>query len=170
MACRCELRDLSKLNGKKIFVDANILIYLFWPTGATNWENKYASAFARLKKQKNSLFIDFCVVSEVINRVIRIEWNRKQSGRSFKVFRDSRDGQKALSEIYTIVKDSILKNFDIIGMEYNKDDIESFLVVDELDFNDKSAIKICKNNDFILLTHDRDFEKSGIDIITALKP
>ena len=41
------------------------------------------------------------------------------------------------------------------------------LVVDTLDFNDKIIYDICKTYNLVLLTHDADFSKSDIDILSA---
>ena len=41
--------------------------------------------------------------------------------------------------------------------------------VDELDFSDKAIIRICEDNQFILLTNDTDFKNSNIDIISCHK-
>ena len=167
MAVKYKLQDVSKLNNRKIFVDANVLIYLFWPTGTVHWENNYASAFARLLKQKNQLFVDFCVLSEVINRMIRIEPEIQQKKTKYKNFRDSQEGKNVLMDIYLIVKEHILKKINITGKVYEREDIEAFLIVDELDFIDKSTVSICNKNNFVLFTDYKDFKNSDIDILTG---
>ena len=166
MAVKYKLQDLPNLSDKKIFVDANVLIYLFWPTGANHWERNYASALARLLKQGNQMLIDFCVLSEVVNHMMRIEHNKLQTMAPYKDFRDSQEGRDALLDIYFIVKEHILKIFNIVGKIYGQKEIENFLIVDELDFVDKSIINICKENDFVLLTNDKDFRDTDIDILT----
>lgn len=76
MAVNYRIQDIDRLIGRDIFFDANILIYLFWPVGKRDIENKYAEAFSKLLKQRNSLNIDFNVISEVVNRIIRIEYDK----------------------------------------------------------------------------------------------
>ena len=66
-----------------------------------------------------------------------------------------------------IVKDNILPNFEIQGKAYTKADIESFLQVDSLDFMDKAFIPICKENNCILLTNDKDFANTDIEILSS---
>lgn len=167
MAVKYKLQDLPKLSGRMIFVDANVLIHLFWLTGANFWEQKYASVFARLLQQGNPLFVDFLIISEVINRMMRIEHNNRQPNSTYKAFRDSQDGEKALSNIYLIVKEHILKRVKVVGKIFERKDIEAFLVVNELDFVDKSTVNICKENNFVLLTNDRDFANADIDLLTC---
>ena len=42
MAKNYKLQDFTQLPDRNIFVDANILIYLFWPTGQHAYESNYA--------------------------------------------------------------------------------------------------------------------------------
>lgn len=167
MATNYKLQDYTHLLGKDIFVDANVLIYLFWPSGRHFFESNYARVFRDLLRQGNCLFIDFLVVSEVVNRVLRIEYQKLNSTQSFKDFRNSQDGRDVISDIYIIIQNEILNNFQVIGKTFNKSEIESFLMVDQLDFADKAIASICIDNNFILLTNDRDFKNSGLDILTG---
>jgi len=167
MATKYRLQDVAQLNGRGIFLDANILIYLFWPTGQHNFEQNYARVFSDLLRQKNNLFVDFLVISEVINRVVRIEHQKINPTQRFKDFRNSPDGQEVLSDIYMIVKNDILDRFSIIGKAFSKQDIENSLVVDELDFADKGIAQICRENVLVLLTNDKDFKNTDLDILTG---
>jgi predicted nucleic acid-binding protein len=167
MPTKYRLQDFPQLAGKDIFFDANVLIYLYWPTGQYFYEDNYASTFRNLLRQGNNLCIDFLVISEVINRVIRIEHKREDPTVSFKTFRNSEKGKEALEDIYLIIKEEILNRFSIIESSYNEGKIDSFLTVNELDFVDKALAAICSDNNFVLLTNDGDFKNSGLDIITG---
>jgi predicted nucleic acid-binding protein len=167
MTTNYKLQDFAHLSGKDIFVDANVLIYLFWPTGQHTYESNYARVFRNLLKQGNCLYVDFLVISEVVNRVLRFEYQKLNSNLSFKDFRDNQDGKKVISDIYLIVQNEILNHFKIIGKIFNKSDIEDFLMVDQLDFVDKAIVSICSDNNLVLLTNDRDFKNSGLDILTG---
>lgn len=168
MAARYSLKETSRLQNKNIFVDANVLIYCFWGTGAHFWEQRYASVFKTLLHQQYSLFVDFVVISEIINRVLRIEQKKLQPENSdFKGFRDSQSGKNILSDIFLIVKDNILPKFNIVGEVFNKQEIENLLTVDDLDFVDKFTVEICKKNSLVLLTNDKDFRNADVDILTA---
>lgn len=167
MGVKYRLQDVSLLQDRKIFVDANVLIYLFWPTGSYYYERNYAQVFNSLLKQGNDFCVDIFVISEIINRILRTEHNQLQPTKRFKDFRDSVEGKQALSDIHLIIKNNILPRFDIAGKNYNKSEIERFLVVDELDFVDKSTYTICKENSFVLLTNDKDFKNTDLDILTG---
>ncbi|TAF33482.1 MAG: type II toxin-antitoxin system VapC family toxin [Cytophagales bacterium] len=167
MATKYRLQDVAQLVGKDVFFDANILIYLFWPTGQYNFEQNYARVFSNLLRQGNNLFVDFLVISEVINRVVRIEHQKLNPTQKFKDFRNSQDGKDALDDIYIIVKNDILNRFNVVGKAFNKQEIESYLAVDELDFVDKATVTLCKENALVLLTNDKDFKNADLDILTG---
>ena len=167
MGTKYRLQDVSQLNGRNIFFDANVLIYLFWPTGQYSYEKNYATVFSNLLRQGNNLFVDFLVTSEVINRILRNEHQRINPSQKFKDFRNSEDGKDALEDIYIIVKNDILARFNIVGKAFNSQEIESLLSVDELDFVDKATVTLCEENNFVLLTNDKDFRDCGLDMLTG---
>ncbi len=167
MATKYKLQDIAQLNGRDVFLDANILIYLFWPTGQHLFENNYACVFSHLLRQNNKLYVDFLVISEVINRVVRIEHQKLNPAQKFKEFRNSQEGQDTLKDIYLIVKDEILSKLNVIGKAFNKQEIENSLIVDKLDFVDKAIVTLCKKNTLVLLTNDKDFKDSDLDILTC---
>ena len=79
--------NIQSITNKKIFLDANILIYLFGfgtPTSA-NWENQYATLYSKLNKQNNIFVVDYIVISEFVNRAIRIEYDNYLISNNLKV-------------------------------------------------------------------------------------
>jgi len=166
MADRYKLGDIPKLSDRKFFVDANVLIHLFWSTGNMRWETEYATVYSSLLKS-NKLFVDFLVIAEVINKMLKTEYEKKYKAIKYKQFRDSANGQQVLSDIYLIVENQILTNFNVVGNSFSKSDILDFLTIDAFDFLDKGILKTCQDNDFVLLTNDRDFKNANIDILTC---
>ena len=167
MGTNFRLQDFSLIHDRPIFFDANVLLYIFWPTGSHYFEAHYSKVFSNLLKQKNELYIDFIVLSEVINRVIKIEHSNYDKSLKYKKFRDSQEGKDALSDIYLIIKNDILTTFKITGKVLNESEIDGFLVVDILDVNDKFIVELCKENSFVLLTNDKDFKNCDIDVLTG---
>ena len=175
MSNRYNKTNIEQLRNKKIFFDANILIYLFWTTGSS-WEKSYARFYSKLNTQNNTYFIDFIVISEFVNRAIRLEYEKyldenglTKQNYSFKHYRDSLEGQESLSDIYEIVSSEILEKFEVVEKSYSKNTIQSLLIVDELDFSDKAIVQICSENDCVLITNDKDFKNSHIAIISCNK-
>ena len=155
-------------------MDANVLIYLFWPTGQYDYEQHYARVFRNLLRQGNNLFVDFLIISEIVNKVIRIEYKNHLRTNSltefqlkYKDYRNSQDGKDTLNDIYIIIENNILIRFKIVGKVFTERDIKNFLVVDELDFVDKATVSLCKENALVLLTNDRDFKNADLDILTG---
>ncbi|MDD4352498.1 MAG: DUF5615 family PIN-like protein [Candidatus Gracilibacteria bacterium] len=174
MANRYRPQDISSLPEKPIFFDANVIIYVFWPLGKTNWEQTYSSVFGNLLKHKKKMTLDVTVISEVINRTVRFEHENHLTANnltkevcSFKNYRDSQEGKDAIKDIYDILKLKILTSFQILGKAFSQADIEPLLSVDTIDFSDKVILTLCKENDCILLTNDKDFASSNIDILTS---
>lgn len=167
MAVRYRLQDFAQLNGRGIFVDANVWMYLFWPTGQHSFERNYARVFKNLLKQGNHLFINIWVISEIVNRILRIEHQKISPDQKFKDFKNSPDGNKALNDIHIIIKNDILSHFAIVGKSFDKQGIENILVVDKLDFVDKVIVALCEENSLALLTNDGDFKNTGLDILTG---
>ncbi len=174
MATRYSLKDIAAIRDRKIFFDANVLIYLFWPSGSYGWEYAYSSAFGSLLRQHNELIVDFLVVSEIINRAHRLEYEKHlyASGRhkndlTYKSYRDSAEGQAALADIYLVVEANILDRFTVVGKAFLKAEIQSFLTVESMDFVDKGILSTCKENSCVLLTNDKDYKSADIDILTS---
>jgi len=168
MATLYPTNQIQALKSQRIFFDTNVLIYLFWPTGGSpHWERSYASIYRNLLRQNNELVVDFIVISEFINRAMRIELDKFYRGMPYKDFRDSANGQSALADIHVIVEGSILNTFTIVGKAFSKAEIQSILVVDTLDFSDKAIVHTCKENGCVLLTNDADFKIADIEILTA---
>ncbi|HNW81501.1 MAG TPA: DUF5615 family PIN-like protein [bacterium] len=166
--------DIKALSGREFLFDANALIYVFWPSASLLKEREYSSIFNNLLKQKNKMHVDFLVISEVINRVLRIEYekylnanNITKDNLNFKTFRNNADGQQALNEIYNTVKSQIFSVFSVAEKAFTKDEITKFLNNDSLDFNDKGIYAICRENNFILVTNDRDFLNTETEILSS---
>lgn len=174
MAIRYSYIDIPKLNQKSVFFDANVILYIFWPTGSFKSRDKYSSLFSSLLKNKNRVIVDFTVISEVINRAARIEYDkyihangldRKSFG--YKKFRDHTEGQSAINDIYQMIEKKVLNMFDVSGKSFSKTEISGFLKEGKLDFNDKGIEAICKENNYVLLTDDKDFADSEIEILSS---
>lgn len=174
MATKFSLQNITALRDRKVFFDANVLIYLFWPSGSYYLETYYSSAFGSLLRQQNELLVDFLVISETVNRAHRLEYEKHLTANNlsksifpYKKYRDSAEGQSALSDIYLIVETNILSRFTVVGKSFTKSEIQSFLVVEPIDFTDKGILLTCKENACVLFTNDQDFKSADVDILTS---
>jgi stalled ribosome rescue protein Dom34 len=139
------------------------------------WVDPYSKLYKQMRQLKCKTFIDFLVISEFIYRFISIQFKIKNMRKSdFKDFRNSREGKNIIEEIYSHVKNILLRYFIITGKKFLKEDINDFLVINGMDFNDQGIASVCQGNDFILLTNDVDFKNSDLEILSInpelLKP
>ncbi len=169
MRMRYTASNIPNLKNRTVFFDANPLIYIFWPTTTDSKEaDDYGSILATLMKNNVNLVINEIVLSEIINRVLRIEFNKAGLFQEeFKEFRDSAEGKSVQEDIYKIIKNRILNIFQITNESFSKEDFDSMLTVTKLDFNDKLIELLCKKKNMLLLTHDFDFSLSDVDILSA---
>ena len=156
---------------EKVFIDTNILIYLFSPDFVSS-NDKYVEQYSKileiLLENKAQIYISSIVVSEFINRVLRIDYEKnKELYPDFKKdYRKSNEYKdtlklilKQLKKIFKISRkiDDDFMQFDIL--EWYKKDLNQ-----DLDFNDLHIAFIVEKNNFKLLSNDRDFENFGIDL------
>ena len=169
MRMRYTASNIPNLKNRTVFFDANPLIYIFWPTTTDSKEaDDYGSILATLMKNNVNLVINEIVLSEIINRVLRTEFNKTELPKEkFKEFRDSAEGKSVQEDIYKIIKNRILNIFQITNESFSKEDFDSMLTVTKLDFNDKLIELLCKKKNMLLLTHDFDFSLSDVDILSA---
>jgi predicted nucleic acid-binding protein len=173
-ANRYSKQDISNIIDKAVFFDANVVIYIFWPLyPGPHYTQQYSSILGLLIKQGNALKINKIILSEVINRIARLEYQNYLCLNSisipFKEFRDSEEGQSVLQDIYNIIRINILDKFTLSEKSFSIDDIKSLLRVDVLDFNDKLIVAECKENGYLLLTNDADYKDVDIDVLTVNK-
>lgn len=176
MANRYNPSSILSIRDKNIFLDTNVLIYLFGYGTPTkpNWEDQYARLYTNLNRQGNQFVVDFVVIAEFVNFAIRFEHNNylinnglTNQDLSYKDYRNSTEGKDALKDIYLTVTDDILATFEVVERSFSKSDLLMMCHIDSLDFLDKAIVEICKENDLILLTNDKDYKYSPIDILSC---
>lgn len=176
MSLRIKAADIPNFSNRQFFFDANVLLYLFGAvsTPSNQWAvNAYNTVFFNCLKAKSVLCVDITVLSEFINRFIRIEYENylRLNGLNsktfqFKNFRGTTEGIQAAQDIEVVVHGKILKNFKLIGKLFNESDIKSISLVNN-DFNDALIVETCKEHQCVLVTNDADFSGADIDILTA---
>ncbi len=158
--------------GEKIFIDANVLLFLYPPTGKPKSRGAavYSNALSKLLKAKAQSVVDALVLSEYFNRYLRLEYEAlKEDYPRFKDFRSSILGRKisenAVADIKEIVRHAAPHDTCLA-----RDDL--FSVLKEMpngaiDFNDGLIIKNCLKHGWKLLTDDGDCTIGGIELLTA---
>jgi hypothetical protein len=117
--------------------------------------------------------VDALVLSEFLNRYVRIEYDASWKGTypKFKDFRQSSDSAQvlraAVAEIKLILQaatscDSLLAATDI-------QQVLSAVQTGTIDLNDGLLIENCRINGWKLLTNDADIKVGGIEVLTTHK-
>lgn len=151
----------------EVFIDTNILIFLFSPSYVnknTDQVDKYSAIMSSLIQNKCKLYINSHVVSEFINRCLRIDFNNNYNINNDKDYKkDYRSSSEYAITIEIILKE--LKKFLTIAKHIN-DNFEAFNINSayttkkESDFNDLLIADTVKNNGLKLLSDDSDFSDS----------
>lgn len=111
------------------------------------------------------------ILSEYINRYIRIEYNAVWASiyPRYKDFRNSADfsdvAKDAIAGIKGLLSTCSLTGTDLPSLAFT--DILDVTETGIMDFNDAVLIENCRVNGWKLLTDDSDMELGGIDVLTA---
>jgi len=157
---------------ERILIDANIWLYLQPPAAQPTpaWAAEYSKVFSNLLRARAVPIIDALILSEYINRYLRLEYKARWSAAypKFKDFRRSTQGRdvakNAVADVRTILQgahphDTQLQHIDLA-------DILRQTASGLIDFNDGVLIENCRAQGWKLLTHDADMTTGGIDILT----
>ena len=176
----------------KLFLDANIWLYLYCPQGSRDfWVDIYSDVFDRILDAESQIYIDVLVISEFINTFARQEYelvkdrlelakqecklteqeyeSAKLPLRSFKNFRNTPDFEIIAQGIAAAVK-QIMNHCSRVESCFTTLEIDALLADYEtgnFDFNDQVITALCKSNGFTLITNDGDFKTQDIPILTA---
>lgn len=159
--------------GERILVDANIWLYLQPPAAqpAPGFASRYSAAFANLLAAKAEPVIEALVLSEYLNRYLRLEYDAAWRGTypRFKDFRLSPDfspiAQDAVAEARTILTLAAPG-----ATPLPQTDLPAILAETEagtLDFNDGVLVETCRLHGWKLLTNDGDMTLGGIEVLTT---
>lgn len=164
-------KDILSIKGRHIFFDTNILMYVHFSTPSMGqWPTIYTQIYKNLISGGNPLLLDYNVLSEVINRELRINHQiHKTSTKnniSYKTWRNSSKGSSVEARTYSIIKKNILAHFQVDGKIYNLGDIHGMLIPSNQDFTDRAIINLCKEKNYILFTNDSDFLGEDLEILS----
>ena len=165
------VRQYNFTSQDKLFLDANIWLYLFGPQQpGAYWVNVYSKVFSDILKAKSQIYTDVLVVSEFINRYARVKWRIVAPQlNTFKDFRDSPDFKPVAKDIAADIK-HVLRHCTRIESTFatlDTNDLLNDYATGDFDFNDQVITELCKINGFTLITNDSDFKTQKIPILTA---
>ncbi len=171
-------------DGSKYFLDSNIWLKILQPKISPTYKDKnYRLLFDRIiANTKAKIVVPSLVISEVVNRILREVYMNKYIAKLRKTnpglvvtsdfykndFRPTEDFRIA----YNLVCDEI-KNYhssiELINDEFGSNIKYKHVLSDPpqgLDFNDYYYYRLCRLNNFNLVTDDKDFWIEDIPVIT----
>ncbi len=133
--------------------------------------SQYSKAFSNLVSAQAQAVLDPMVLSEYLNRYIRIEWggNYRSQYPTFKDFRNSQDFSAVASSVEAFAK-RILSFCQVHSIPASELDLSMALAdfsSGNVDFNDALLVDICKKRNLKLMTNDGDFQDGGIEVLTT---
>lgn len=155
-----------------VLVDTNIWLYLYpAPSEPSKGYIRYSVAIKNIMTSGAKIFIDYHILSEYINRYLRIEWNaqHKKNYRNFKDYRNSNIAKPVIDGVITNVK-RILSFCTLTALPADTlciDNILNTMSLKNVDFVDAILTDICRTHNLKLLTNDSDFKFGGIEVITS---
>lgn len=159
--------------GEALLLDANVWLHIFSPpSGNTpSFARGYDAALKRMLAARTHLAVDALILSEYLNRYIRIEWAalHKQAQPNFKKFRQSPAfaavGQGAALFARRILK--LCSRYDNPFATANIDQVLTNFESGNQDFNDGLLSEACRHHGWKLVTDDGDFTSGGIEVLTG---
>ena len=163
----------------RVFIDTNILIFLFSPDFVSSKEyqiDRYSKVFEMLVQNGCKMYINSHVISEYINRCLRIDFDKnvQDSGKTKLYKEDYRNSPRYEDTLKKVLKElNKFLSLDVIQLD---DSFSNFNIIDnykenmKFDFNDMIIAKNVKENSLYLLSDDSDFSNyDGIDINWYMK-
>lgn len=167
-----DISNIYRVDSKdRVFVDTNILIFLFSPSYVktnTDQVERYSMVFSILIQKKCALYVNSHVISEFINRCLRIDFENNfniNKDKHYKSdYRGSMEYEKTIKIVLKQLK-KILKSINHINDDFESFDIsQAYESTRENDFNDLIIADTVKRNNLKLLSDDKDFRNIGINI------
>jgi len=156
--------NVSPLNS--YLFDTNVWLYIYGPLA--NSERKKQNLYAKLLRdildRKAGLFITSIVLSEYINRVLRIEfdhWKKRTDNINADYKRDYRttdDFKDSLTDVKAQVKDILHNVTQKRPDDFNNIDIDSIVntMSNSSDFNDVYLVRCCERGNMCFVSDDKD--------------
>lgn len=175
-----EIIKVSQHNPNQSFgylFDTNVWLYIYGPVAGSNAKKQriYSNLLNSILERKAVIFITSLVLSEYINRVLRIgfqQWkdNGNYSADYKRDYRSTDDYKDNLADAIAQVED-ILKITQRRPDDFNAMDINAILAAmsQSSDYNDSYLVKCCENANIKFVSDDRDIISinSPITVIQA---
>ena len=167
-----DVKHWRHIRGKAYFLDANIwILRLDSPLHPQPYEEQYLAFFDQLIEHDCKIVVCPVLISEVLNTYLRLEFD--QIRRIQPTFNYKKD--YCSSPAFHNRFQTFRSEFDSYKpfLQPIHDDYDSVLSLQQMqaqdDFNDFYYANLCGSRHYPIVTHDRDFQYPGVEVITNNK-
>lgn len=176
---RAHADDIARVPHQDVVADTNVLLYVFGELARTRAreQQEYAKALTAARQAGKRLIVDFVIISELTNRILRIEFERFRDAREspdeleFKRnFRGTAEYRDAAHTISTIILPPIFRLCRCRNASHTSAsilDLSAQMVKTGCDLTDLHIAYLALQNQAIVLTNDADFASLDVDVISA---
>ena len=171
------IQNYSFSEQDRLFFDTNIWVFIYGPQSYSDSRRQkiYSGAFQSIITNGGKIYLDILVLTEFINRMTRFYYDlwceENNMSLNFKDFRSMEEFKQITKEI-EIASNMILIDSIQIESGFAKMNVSSLLkcfTQKQIDFNDLVIENICQENHLKLVTDDRDYLESNVQILTSNK-
>lgn len=161
-----KLKDHNVSPMNSYLFDTNVWIYIYGPMADSEKkkQGQYASLLRDIIDRKAGLFINSMVLSEYINRVLRIEFGQWKNNNGLfdadykRDYRPTKDFEVALADVKAQVKDILYNVTQKRPDDFNNIDINGIVnsMSNSSDFNDVYLVRCCERGNMCFVSDDKD--------------
>jgi len=166
-----DIRSHNFQGDDRLLIDANVWLRVYGPLApGGSYSAIYSKAHRKMRMANCAIFMDIIVLSEFINAFARMEFRQgPQAASDFKTFRKSVAFELIAKEIGINAKKIVTQ---CQCVESGFEDIDASALLTDFqsgqhDFNDQVIAELCRARGLKLVTHDADFQKYGLTVLTA---
>ena len=167
-----DIRSHRFQSNERLLVDASVWLRIYGPLtpDRASYSKAYSNAHHKMRMADCAIFMDIIVLSEFINAFARMEFRQgPQAASNFKTFRKSVAFEPIAKEIAINAK-RIVTQCQCVESGFEDVDASALLTdfqSGQHDFNDQVIAELCRAKGLKLVTHDADFQKYGLTVLTA---
>lgn len=173
-----DINNYTPLKTDKFIFDTNIWLYLYCPLGDYKKFviKKYENFLVKIIKCNSSIFLPSLILSEFINRYIRLDFNIKNKINPTKFsdfkkdYRPSSEFLDTIKVVQATIRQQIIKITKNISDDFSSYDLTYIINnVDQLDYNDLCIEEIASISNYKVVTDDKDFKitSKSIEVLTS---
>lgn len=172
MAKVFDARAECPFEGQEILFDTNVWISIYGNDPGRE-RAVYSDFYGSALKKNNQIVTSDLVISELFNRLCKIEYELLFGKNDWRHLKDRRKNNDDYKERVESVRDTclnVLEECKFLRSTWTPETLGASLeeaATGTLDMTDAALVGLCKEADLIFVSHDRDFESVDFTFVTA---